>query len=50
MPEFDAEKLRFGAHGTDHMLSVDYNLKKGGKNNLIWFFLIYFSWLEIIYS
>ncbi|EAS05142.1 branched-chain-amino-acid aminotransferase (macronuclear) [Tetrahymena thermophila SB210] len=30
MPEFDAEKLRFGAHGTDHMLSVDFDSKKGG--------------------
>lgn len=30
MPEFDANKLRFGAHGTDHMLTIDYDSTTGG--------------------
>lgn len=29
MPELNAEKLRFGAHSTDHMLSIDYDCQKG---------------------
>lgn len=30
MPDFDANTLRFGAHGTDHMLSIDYDINLGG--------------------
>jgi branched-chain amino acid aminotransferase len=29
LPEFDADKLRFGANSTDHMLSIDHCTKTG---------------------
>lgn len=40
LPEFDADKLRFGACPTDHMLIADYYSETGKFIGLVEFFLI----------